>query len=420
TTHQARGTNYKTIFVPVGIPVIARFSCLGVNEVHDDYSGKYKFELYEYVDDDANGLPDDYGKDYRDDGLGGIGILIENSSGAGGVTVTNPVTSRTEVGGNSGDGLWIRSNGAVLVNNLNANDNGNMGVNITTNYDNPVIPANVTLSGLATNWNGDHGVGVKTLGTIMYSASTSGGNGYYAAYLDNCRPDGMGGCEATVMKPVTLTKLTLDNNAYGPAVVFSFGNITAGGIISRYNGGSGLALFNNYTNSTGTITLLGTLGQNVFQGNQLAGMRLYSNGSVTLSNFWVKDNGTTYVADELDPEAISAGMYIYAGGKITLSSGLVESNVRNGILMDAYNSVSMSKMTVFMNGWNYKEWNDKSGIEIRAHGVSPVTITSSLIFGNAKHGLSIIEGVGNPILTGTVFFGNDLDNSGDADVQLVH
>ncbi len=394
-----------------------RFNIAGEEEY---YSGKYKFELYEYVDDDANGLPDDYGKDYRDDGLGGIGILIENSSGAGGVTVTNPVTSRTEVGGNSGDGLWIRSNGAVLVNNLNANDNGNMGVNITTNYDNPVIPANVTLSGLATNWNGDHGVGVKTLGTIMYSASTSGGNGYYAAYLDNCRPDGMGGCEATVMKPVTLTKLTLDNNAYGPAVVFSFGNITAGGIISRYNGGSGLELFNKYTNSTGTITLLGSLGQTVFQGNQLAGMLLYSNGSVTLSNFWVKENGTTYVAEALDPEAISAGMYISAGGKITLSSGLVESNVRNGILIDAYNSVSMSKMTVFMNGWNYKEWNDKSGIEIRAHGVSPVTITNSLIFGNAKHGLSIIEGVGNPIMTGTVFFGNDLDNSGDTDVQLVH
>lgn len=39
TAHQAHGTNYKTIFVPVGIFVIARFSCLGVNEVHNDCSG---------------------------------------------------------------------------------------------------------------------------------------------------------------------------------------------------------------------------------------------------------------------------------------------------------------------------------------------------------------------------------------------
>jgi hypothetical protein len=379
-----------------------RFNIAGEEEY---YSGKYKFELYEYADDDANGLPDDYGKDYRDDGLGGIGILIENSFGAGGVTVTNPVTSRAEVGGNSGDGLFIRSNGVVLVNNLNANDNGGMGVNITTNYDNPVIPANVTLSGLATNWNGDHGVGVKTLGTIMYSASTSGGNGYYAAYLDNCRPDGMGGCEATVMKPVTLTKLTLDNNAYGPAVVFSFGNITAGGIISRNNGGSGLALYNYYTGSTGIITLLGTLGQNIFENNMLAGMRLYSNGNVTLSNFVVRNNGWWYVSEEFN-----AGMYISAGGKVLLSSGTVEQNQHNGILIDAYNTVTMTKLVVMNNGWAA----DLSGIEIYAHD-NPVSLTYSLIFGNAKHGLLIHDEHVPTILTGTVFFGNDLDNSGDAD-----
>lgn len=389
---------------------------LEISGVEAEYRGKYSFELYEFIDNGA-GQPQDLGKVFPNDGLGGTGIWIDNKWGTAGVTITNPVTSKGQLQNNSGDGLFIHSNGAVTVNNLNANDNGNMGVNITTNYYDTAIPATVNLSGLETNWNGAHGVGVQTLGSIMYSTSTSGGNGYYAAYLDNCRPDGLGGCEATVMKPVTLSKLNFDNNRYGPAVVNSFGNITAGGIKSQWNGGSGLALFNDYDGSTGTVTLLGTLGQNVFHGNQLAGMRIYSNGSVTLSNFWVKDNGTTYVADAYDPEAMSAGMYISAGGNVMLSGGTVESNVRSGILINANNSVTMSKLIVMNNGWNWVEWNDKSGIEIYANGVSPVSITSSLIFGNAKHAILIHDAVSAPLLTGTVFFGNDLDGSGDADVE---
>jgi putative surface-exposed virulence protein len=381
------------------------------------YSGRYTFELYEYTDDDLNGVPDDYGKVFPNDGLGGSGIYIYNAYGTAGVTVTNPVTSRAEVKGNSGDGLFIRSNGAVTVNNLNAYDNGNAGVSVTTNNDNPLIPATVTLSGLLTNWNGGHGVGVQTLGSIVYSSSTSGGNGYYAAWLDNCREIWGGACEAAVMKPVTLTKLNFDNNAYGPAVVNSFGSITAGGIKSQWNNGSGLALFNNFIGSTGNITLLGTLGQNVFEGNALAGMRIYSNGNVTLSNFLVKNNGSYYNDEAYDPEALSAGMYVSAGGKILLSSGTVDQNNRAGILIDSYNSVTMSKMLVVMNGW-FSDWTyDESGIEIRAHNVSPVTITSSLIFGNAKHAILIHDAVGAPLLTGTVYFGNDLDGSGDADVE---
>lgn len=383
-----------------------------------EYTGRYTFEMYEYIDK-GDGTPVDLGKTFANDGLGGTGIYVNNDSGIASVTFTSPATYRAEVNDNSGDGLFVRSNGAVTVNNLNAYGNGNMGVNITTNAGSAVIPATVALSGLETNWNGGHGVGVQALGSILYSSSASGGNGYYAAYLDNCRPDGSGGCEATVVKPVTLTKLNFDNNAYGPAVVFSFGNITAGGIKSFYNNGSGLALFNNFTDSTGTITLLGTQGQNIFESNSLAGMRIYSNGNVTLSNFVVRNNGSKYIDDADDPEALSAGIYISSSmGKIMLSSGTVEANVHNGILIDSYNSVSMSKMTVFMNGWNWEHFNDKSGIEIKAHGVSPVSITSSLIFGNAKHGLAIFEGVGNPILTGTVIFGNDLDNDGDEDWKV--
>ncbi len=381
---------------------------LEISGVEAEYRGKYSFELYEFIDNGA-GQPQDLGKVFPNDGLGGTGIWIDNKWGTAGVTITNPVTSKGQLQNNSGDGLFIHSNGAVTVNNLNANDNGNMGVNITTNYYDTAIPATVNLSGLETNWNGAHGVGVQTLGSIMYSTSTSGGNGYYAAYLDNCRPDGLGGCEATVMKPVTLSKLNFDNNRYGPAVVNSFGNITAGGIKSQWNGGSGLALFNDYTGSTGTITLLGTLGQNVFEGNALAGMRIFSNGNVTLSNFLVKNNGSKYATDPL-----SAGMYIQTGGKVLLSSGTVAENPYNGILIDSYGSVTMSKMMVMMNGWNYLGNNDRSGIEIYAHD-NLVSLTYSLVFGNDKHGLLIHDGYGSPILTGTVFFGNDLDGSGDAD-----
>jgi hypothetical protein len=243
----------------------------------------------------------------------------------------------------------------------------------------------------------------------MYNSSVSRGNVYYADYLDNCLSDGYGNCADAVMKPVTLTKLTLEGNAYGPVVVNSFGNITAGGIISRNNDGSGLALFNNYYGSTGTITLFGTLGQNVFQGNKLAGMRIYSNGNVTLSNFVVRNNGSTYVSDSW-----SAGMYISAGGKVLLSSGTVAENPYNGILIDSYGSVTMSKMMVMMNGWNWLGNNDRNGIEIYAHD-NTVSLTYSLVFGNDKHGLLIHDGAASPLLTGTIFFGNDLNNDGDAD-----
>jgi hypothetical protein len=70
----------------------------------------------------------------------------------------------------------------------------------------------------------------------------------------------------------------------------------------------------------------------------------------------------------------------------------------------------MTKLVVMNNGWAA----DLSGIEIYAHD-NPVSLTYSLIFGNAKHGLLIHDEHVPTILTGTVFFGNDLDNSGDAD-----
>ncbi len=108
----------------------------------DGATGTYTLELYEYVDaedldedgfPDGNGIPDYLGKSYMADGLGGTGIYLDNSDAFAGVTVTGTPTRSTWIENNGGDGLFILSNGAVIVSYINSMKNGGMGVSVNTN-----------------------------------------------------------------------------------------------------------------------------------------------------------------------------------------------------------------------------------------------------------------------------------------------
>ncbi len=297
-----------------------------VYSLDPEYTGDYTLELYEFVDDNFDGLPDYMGQNYIADGLGGTGIFLDNGDGTAGITVTGTSVYRNRLENNGGDGLFLLSSGAVIVNYMDSLENGGMGLNLNTNiHDDWTPPAAVTLTGLNLDGNGNHGLGVRTLGSIAWTNSRSTGNLGYASDLDNCQYDDFsfgGHAGQLIAKPITLTRLVSDGNMSVEFVANSFGSITASGIISHNSGGSGMYLNNAYTGSTGSITLLGTLGENQFMNNWFAGLRVYSNGNVTLNNIRAEWNG------EGNSEA---GVRVYSHGTILISKGIIENNYNDGI-----------------------------------------------------------------------------------------
>ncbi len=197
-------------------------------------------------------------------------------------------------------------------------------------------------------FNGGHGLGVRTLGSIAWSKSTTKWNQGYASDLDNCLYDGyfVCSCRAAVAKPITLTSLVSEGNWYSGIVANSFGSITASGIDTRNSGGTGMHLNNAYEGATGTITLLGTLGENKFMSNRMAGLRAISNGAVTLNNLRVVSNGSAINEDYF------AGIYVDTAGSLVITGGWIESNYTEGILVQNASTVNLNLLTVMKNGSN--------------------------------------------------------------------
>jgi hypothetical protein len=295
----------------------------------------------------------------------GSGLYLQNTSG------TNPrdiTVMNTTINNNGGNGLEVYSNGSILLKGVEADGNTQVGilVNNTTGSGNVTIfPVKVGGTGTATNNNGTQGLSIYTKGNITLTNVTSNSNGTDGAYLYN--RDGAGNSiiltntsfddndeagvtilsngaivwssgsasgnasgigasidnkAATTAKPVTISGVAYDNNSADGLNIVSRGTITLGGISADGNIETGAELDNCVMDDetglcTGTANIL--VQNSSFDKNKSLGLFALSFGNITVFNVEADGNGGhgMYLSNSFVND--TANIYIKAGSKTTYS-----------------------------------------------------------------------------------------------------
>jgi hypothetical protein len=301
------------------------------------------------------------------------------------------------------DGLHVEAGGKITLASVEAVENGwwaddrrsvNTNANgialISTNLTGtaPIVLSNITVTS-----NSQNGLYIDTNGAVTVTTLKSNGNFQNGVYIDQL--------DATdSLKAILLNKVTANSN-YGDGVyVNAMGSITTNGIYNRYNEHSGLVLLNNNQNSvngvysTGAITLLNTLGQNL----------LVLNGQTCISGLCTPNTG-------------AAGVILKSYGAVTISQLETIGNYGQGLQVDNTNSRALLKPAITLNsvisrGTMYNgsgsdpsnRGNWGNGMVVKSSGV--VTINNSWSAKNQGDGLRITTNA-NVFINNSTFIWND-------------
>jgi hypothetical protein len=290
--------------------------------------------------------------------LGTHALLLSNSDGTGGVTVKTTLPGWMNIidGNTSGNGLYISSDGTIIVDKVHASNNGQNGFWIT--------------NGLA-----------PTIKPISVSNSTANGNGQYGFYLYS---RGL----------VTLTN------------VDAYDQVTAG-----YDG-----VYIDTTAGTGGVIVKATVGQvNEFFNNDQIGLHISTYGSATISDVSSYFNGTygVYIYStppiglpsvsltrvKADGNVTQTGIYITAYGPISLTN-VTSTNHINNYGAEIYNNSSSGTPGVTVKNSIFNN-NKYDGLNIYTKGAVLITtieasnnLYNGVFVDNCIWGGSACSGVG--------------------------
>jgi hypothetical protein len=275
----------------------------------------------------------------------GIGAGIVNSGGNTPQPVT--LTGTSEFKYNTIFGLFITSHGAITLNNITANSNGQTGASLALSGS---AVSNITLKGTnAFNDNGNTGLIVQgnNNGAIAINNITASGNGTSGSTGS--------GAEILFVTNVTITGLnnTFDSNYNNGLYVSARGVITLSNIKASFNGlGGGVGYGASLSNTASgpsvpkAVVLLGT---NVFNSNDFDGLLINTYGAVTVNNVSASDNG--------QGGSSGSGAYIINSGstnpqKVTLNGvNTFNDNMEYGLLVISKGAILASSMTANSNGF---------------------------------------------------------------------
>ena len=253
-------------------------------------------------------------------------------------------------------------------------------------------------------WGKDHH---KSTGHGQY-VDTSGNNGYGLHIDQSAATDSL--------KPIILNKVFANNNGLDGIYVNAMGSITTNFLSANSNQYTGINLKNNNSvvgsptvYSTGTITMLNTLGQNLVAGNGFTwvynagedkweqvsnggvGVNLQSNGAVTVNQLetilngdaglWI-DNTNTSLKPAVTLNSIISrennvtGIFARSSGVITINTSWVTSNYGDGIEIESNNNVFINNTCSIRNDW--------AGIRATTIGTPTFKLTNSAWFGNLR------------------------------------
>lgn len=348
-------------------------------------------------------------------------------------------------------GLYLSSNGAVKINNIQAVDNGDMGLRIDN--ASAVTAQPVTLTGTNVfKFNAGSGLYITSDGQIILNNITASSNGYTGATLENqTAPSDVSG--------VTLTGLnTFNDNANDAGLsILTRGAVTLANITANENSlvsgaGRGVYIDNRYGTTFKGVTFTGV---NVFNGNKEGGLQIFSEGIVSLSNVTATDNQGFSGGVNIDvlyslpaaPKAVTlsginnisnnnySGLTIQTYGVITINSltanlnGLVANNGYGANVRNSYTNaltpanIVLSGTNVFNGNYNYGLWVDTLGSIIANNITANNSVTAGgAVFSN-NNGVSssfIFNSTGNITLTGVnTFSGNKTLNLSVASYGII-
>jgi hypothetical protein len=331
----------------------------------------------------------------------------------------------------------ITLNNVTADTNGNASADFGVGALLENNFNNST--AGVTLKG-ANIFSGNYGTYISTIygGLTVLSKGVINANNLTA--ISNTHGNGvyLNNSYALANRSVTLTSInTFNTNGYNGLDIESFGNILASNLNASGNGngtfgilGSGALLKNNYLNgsvfSVGTVTLTGT---NIFTGNENYGLEVPSNGAITISNLTGDSSVTNDGAYLINTSAPGAqpvkltggnvftgnqnyGLRILTNGAITISNLNADSNTHfDGAYLD--NTSAPTAQPITLTGSNAFNYNNIEGLVAYSKGT--ITVSSLTAVGNATgYGAWLANNIfgfsSNVTLSGSDFF---KDNSDD-------
>ncbi len=341
-------------------------------------------------------------------------------------SIGNPATSSVSItntlaDGNDRDGLHIVSAGAVIISGGHASDNGGYGVEIDNTYAADTAPKSATIKNFTANGNAWSGFYVFSKGVISLSGVTANNNqsaseaGIYlvnnilAAGVTLSRVQANGnenfGIQISSNGAVKLSYGETSHNGDTGTFIDTRGSITLSNEIAIDNGYYGVDL-NNFSSIThAAVTITGSAGGNVFSGNATNGLRVLSLGAVSLK--YITADNNLWSGIYVDNYTLGTGL-----GNVTASYINTRGNGSTGLEIESKGIVTLSTVISMFNA--------DHGIFVISHD-HKAYISYSVSIANAGSGIRAEVGpLGTLTVTSTLYFGNDTDNTGDLNLQVIH
>jgi hypothetical protein len=306
----------------------------------------------------------------------------------GKVTLTNTIAQWNDL-----DGILVDAAGAISLTGVTVKYNYEYGAALINDHVGSTGGVTITSSVFGNNYGASPaaGLAVQTNGAVLFNQVSASDNSGDSALVVVSAPS-----TATV----TINKSVFSGNNGLGLVVQSQGNITVNGITANDNTGTlanGVTLDNSA--GTGTVSVLATLGANTFNDNRQHGLAITSSNAVVINNATASGNWDG-VGIGVDNTTAAAGK-----GTVTITTAVVKYNELSGIAVNSDGTITLSSIECISNGLSDSGY---AGIDISNTGGYNVLVQNSVVSGNGKEGIRAVFTASSQTLTvkKTFYMGN--------------
>jgi len=310
------------------------------------------------------------------------GVYIDNMFGTGNVTVKSSKTADYySYSGNHGAGININSLGTITISNIRA-DNNSIGNGIKINNINAAATRAVYITRSSSSQNGQHGLFVLSSGAVTLTDVSANDNGtapgsYSGLYISNTS----GSAGVTIKSSKNGTHYSFSNNTKNGIEVLTKGSVKISDIVANGNNDKGVEIDNQGATKVQAVSL----SRGVFAGNGYEGLTIDSLGSVTMIDVSAFDNGHSGDRSGVIIDNYQSGA---GSGSVTIKSSKAGSY--NDFINNAgYGLTIASDGTISISNVNAAD-NTLMGISARTYASQKnITLNKVKASGNVSHGISL-------------------------------
>jgi hypothetical protein len=325
----------------------------------------------------------------------GYGLYIDNIGGTGAVTlkqvggwgVRDAWAEGNVFSNNSAGGLKILTKGAVTVAFFQARDNWGTGIQIDADDGSGAV----TVSGMSNSWqnlfkNKGDGLKIEAKGLITVTNLSANGNSGYGAYFNNQVPGATGG---VTINAVSGMGNEFQWNTLGGLKIMTNGAVTLTNIYAS----------NNLNESVDPVT--GGYGIYIDNFSGTAAVTIKQVGTWCGENFCTE--GNTFSGNR------DGGLWIKTKGAVTVSFFQARYNWDSGIFIDADGGSGAVTVTGLLNWGENLSDNGGSGLNISSLGT--ITVSKVQATRNSDWGARLANEIGTGSVTLTdAYFDENIEN----------